>query len=120
MLRKGIDVRAVTRAREYLDAELRTVRSGELEEISGLSRYELARQFRVVFGTSPYRYSVLRRLDFTRTRLKQGATLAEVALESGFADQAHFTRMFTASFGLPPGRYAMLDARGAGQGPRPR
>jgi AraC-like DNA-binding protein len=85
------------------------VRSAELERVTGLSRYELARQFRVVYGTSPYRYSLLRRLDFARVGLRRGERLVEVALAAGFADQAHFTRLFGATYGLPPGRYALLS-----------
>jgi AraC-like DNA-binding protein len=81
--------------------------------VSGLDRYDLARQFRGAHGTSPYRYSVLRRLDYARGRLGDGTPLAELALDAGFTDQAHFTRMFRSAFGLTPGRYLALR-RGAG------
>jgi AraC-like DNA-binding protein len=30
---------------------------------------------------------------------------AVVAAELGFADQAHFTRLFKTRYGMPPGRY---------------
>jgi AraC-like DNA-binding protein len=46
--------------------------------------------------------------DFARHRLRDGTPLAEVALTAGFADQAHFTRMFASAYGLTPGRYARL------------
>jgi len=106
-----VDVRAVERARQFLDAErARVVRSSELETITGLSRYELARQFRVALGTSPYRYLVMRRLDFARERIDRAQPLADVAYEAGFADQAHFTRAFKSAFGLTPGRYRTLRA----------
>jgi len=75
-----------------------------------MSRYELARQFRASYGTSPYRYSLMRRLDFARSRLREGARLADLALSAGFADQAHFTRMFRSAYGVTPGRYARLHA----------
>jgi AraC-like DNA-binding protein len=75
-----------------------------------VSRYELARQFRAVYGTSPYRYSLLRRLDFAREALRPGEHIVEVALAAGFADQAHFTRMFASTYGMTPGRYALLRA----------
>lgn len=42
------------------------------EGVTELSRYELARQFRARYGTSPYRYSLMRRLDFARGRLRGG------------------------------------------------
>src|SRR5258708_6939122 len=55
---------AVARARECLEANFaKGVRSSELEMLTGLSRYDLARQFRACLGTSPYRYLVMRRLD---------------------------------------------------------
>lgn len=109
-----LDLRAVGRARLFLEAETgRVVRSAELEAVSGLSRFELARQFRAVCGTSPYRFSLLRRLDAARGRIGVEASLAEVALDSGFADQAHFTRLFKSAYGLTPARYARLAAREA-------
>ena len=68
------------------------------------SRFELARQFRALYGTSPYRYLLMRRLASARDALTGHASLAEVALAAGFADQAHFTRMFKSAFGLTPAR----------------
>ena len=103
-----LDQAALDRARAFLDDRRTIVRSTELEAVTGLTRYELARQFRTRYGTSPYRYSLLRRLDFARGRLRVGTPLAEVALAAGFADQAHFTRMFRSAYGLTPGRYARL------------
>jgi AraC-like DNA-binding protein len=106
------DLAAVERARQLLDAErTRVIRSAELEAATGLTRYELARQFRAVCGTSPYRYSLMRRLAAARDQIAQGRPLADVALESGFADQAHLTRMFGAAYGITPARYGALRRR---------
>jgi AraC-like DNA-binding protein len=107
-----LDHVALARARAFLDGRRAIVRSTELEAVTGLGRYELARQFRARYGTSPYRYSLMRRLDFARGRLRERVPLAEVALSAGFADQAHLTRMFRSAYGLTPGRYLRL--RGAG------
>ena len=108
-LPRHLDVAALKRARQYLDAQkTRVVHSAELEAVTGLSRYDLARQFRIMCGTSPYRYLLMRRLDFAREQLGQGRPLVEVALEAGFADQAHFSRMFKATFGVTPARYRAL------------
>ena len=107
--RRTLDLPALEKARQFLDTAYdRIVSSSELEEISGLTRYDLARQFRSAFGTSPYRYSLARRLDFARCRLSPEGSLAELALEAGFADQAHFTRMFRSAYGLTPARYVRL------------
>jgi AraC-like DNA-binding protein len=105
---RRLDPVALARARAFLDDRRAIVRSAELEAVTGMTRYELARQFRASFGTSPYRYSVMRRLDFARSRLPGGMPLAELALAAGFADQAHFTRMFRSAFGVTPGHYARL------------
>ena len=95
---------------QFLDAEkTRVVHSRELESITGLTRYDLARQFRIRFGTSPYRYLLMRRLEFARERIHRERPLAEVALDAGFADQAHFTRAFRSAFGLTPARYRVLS-----------
>jgi AraC-like DNA-binding protein len=108
-----LDVAAVERARHLLDEETsRVVRSDELEEVSGLTRYDLARQFRAVVGASPYRYSVMRRLEGARAQIGGEASLVDAALNAGFADQAHFTRMFTARYGITPGRYRVLSRSG--------
>ena len=106
-----LDVSTLARARQFLDAETtRVIRSSELEKVTGLTRYDLARQFRSAFGTSPYRYSLMRRLDRARAHLRRNRSLADVALAAGFADQAHLTRMFKAAFGVSPARYRMLAA----------
>ena len=61
-----------------------------------------------MFGTSPYRYLLMRRLDFAREQIHQERPLVEVACDAGFADQAHFTRAFKSAFGLTPARYRAL------------
>ena len=108
-LPRHLDVAGLKRARQYLDTQkTRVVHSSELEVVTGLTRYDLARQFRIMCGTSPYRYLLMRRLDFAREQLAQSRSLVEVAIEAGFADQAHFSRMFKATFGITPARYRAL------------
>jgi AraC-like DNA-binding protein len=106
---RHLDVAAVRRACQFLDAEkTRVVRSAELEAVTGLTRYDLARQFRLVCGTSPYHYLLTRRLDAVRQQLTGLRPLGDLARDAGFADQAHFTRMFKAAFGLTPAQYRAL------------
>jgi AraC-like DNA-binding protein len=105
-----VDLPAVERGREFLECCLAVVRSAEVEAVTGLDRYQFARQFRALYGTSPYRYSVMRRLGVARDRLRDALPLADTAVAVGFADQAHFTRAFKAAFGMTPGRYARLSA----------
>ncbi|PYT56899.1 MAG: AraC family transcriptional regulator [Acidobacteria bacterium] len=112
VISRRVDVRAIERARQFLDAEkTRVVHSRELESITGLTRYDLSRQFRIMCGTSPYRYLLMRRLEFARERIHRERPLVEVAFDAGFADQAHFTRAFRSAFGLTPARYRALRTR---------
>lgn len=116
-----VDVPVIERARQFLDAErTRVVHSTELEAITGLSRYDLARQFKCMFGTSPYRYLLRRRLEFARQQMHRQWPLVDVACEAGFADQAHFTRAFKSAFGLTPARYRALRAHRMAPGPTRR
>jgi AraC-like DNA-binding protein len=109
-LRRRVDLPAVERGRDFLASRLTVVHSSEVEAVTGLDRYQFARQFRAVYGTSPHRYSVMRRLDVARVWLGDARPLAEIAVAVGFADQAHFTRTFKAAFGMTPGRYTALCA----------
>ncbi len=84
------------------------VRMEELERISGMDRFSLARQFRKAFGTSPHRYLVMRRLDVVKAMLAGGETLAEASAAGGFADQSHMSRHFKRAFGMTPGHWRRL------------
>jgi AraC-like DNA-binding protein len=99
-------------ARDYLAAHAtRAVSSAELERITGLDRYALARHFRALYATSPHRFLLMRRLDRARQMMRGGEPLAEVAAAVGFADQSHFNRHFKKAYGVTPGRWmALLDA----------
>jgi len=107
---RSFDYRAAERAREYIHSALdRTVTLDELAEHSGRDRWNLSRDFRMLFGTSPYRYLSMRRLDLVRSLLVQGRSLAEAALIAGFTDQSHMTRQFGKTFGLSPGRWLNMQ-----------
>jgi AraC-like DNA-binding protein len=105
-----LDAPALERARDYLDAHAtETVDSSRLEAVTGLDRFALARQFRAAFGTSPYNYLVMRRLDRARRLLAEGTPLADAAFACGFADQSHLTRQFRRAYGVTPGRWRALQ-----------
>lgn len=100
------DYAAAERAREYLRSlPPGGVALADLERVSGRDRFGLSRDFRALFGTSPYRYLVMRRLDNAKAAMRRGSSAAAAAIEAGFADQAHMTRHFTRAFGVTPGRW---------------
>jgi AraC-like DNA-binding protein len=105
----AVSLRAARIARDCLDAHFdQAVDSGTLEAETGIGRYALARHFRAAYGTSPYRYLTMRRLDRARVLIGSGTALAQAAAEAGFADQSHMTRQFRKAYGLSPGRWAAM------------
>ncbi|MGH7124849.1 MAG: AraC family transcriptional regulator [Stellaceae bacterium] len=99
----------VEAARAFLAAEChRPITSADLETVTGLDRFTLARAFRAVLGTSPHRYLVGRRLDYARALVMSGAGLADAAAAAGFVDQSHLTRQFKSRYGVTPGRWLAL------------
>lgn len=82
----------------------------DLERRHGVDRFTLSRDFRRAYGVTPSRFILLRRLDRARLMLRQGVSLADVAVAAGFADQSHMTRHFRATYGLTPGRWRDMQA----------
>jgi AraC family transcriptional regulator len=80
----------------------------ELAAASGVHPAHLARAFRRRFGVTVCEYSRALRLEWAASQLAGEASLAQIALEAGFADQSHFTRMFRRHFGVTPGRYRAM------------
>jgi AraC-like DNA-binding protein len=103
------DYLAARRAREYLQANFtRVVTLEEMETVTGRDRWSLSHDFRAYYGTSPYRYLIMRRLDAVRGMLLSGVSLANAAADTGFADQAHMTRHFLKTYGHTPGRWLQI------------
>jgi len=108
-----IDVRAVELVREYLDTHAAEQTSAStLEQIAGADRFTIARHFRRVYGTSPDRYRVLRRLGLARKAIESGEPLARAAADAGFADQSHMTRQFKRAYGLTPAAWVRTVSAG--------
>lgn len=105
------DYRAAERARELILCSLNEdITLEQLEQATGCGRWRLSRDFRAVFGTSPYRYLVMRRLDHVKQALRNGSKLVDAAFDAGFADQAHMTRHFSRTFGMTPSQWRRLTA----------
>jgi len=72
----------------------------------GLSRFQTLRAFARATGFTPHAYLVQRRIELARTLIRNGSSLVDAALASGFVDQSHMTRVFVARYGYSPGAYA--------------
>ncbi|KAF1021092.1 MAG: Transcriptional activator NphR [Paracidovorax wautersii] len=105
-IRRRPDLIAVERARACIhDALEQAITLDTLAQASGLDRWQLCRDFRALYGTSPYRYLTMRRLDLARRLMLSGQSIAESALTAGFFDQSHLARHFTSAYGVPPARW---------------
>ncbi|MER8372303.1 AraC family transcriptional regulator [Mesorhizobium sp. M1406] len=105
----AVDRPALQQVREFITRNsLEPISSNDLELVSGLDRFALTRQFKALFGTSPHRYQIMRRLSIGRRLIGSGQAISDVAALTGFADQSHFHRHFTKAFGLTPGRWKKL------------
>jgi AraC-like DNA-binding protein len=99
--------RAVRRARDYLHAHpADPVTLRNLAEVSGLSLYRLARNFKAETGLAPHAYQVQLRVLQAKRLLAAGQSIAETAADCGFFDQAHLTSHFKRHVGVTPGVYA--------------
>lgn len=71
----------------------------------GLAPQSISRGFRQAYGVSPKRYRLEQRaLRAIRNLRTWSGTLAGLAAELGFSDQAHLTRAVVALTGSPPNR----------------
>jgi AraC-like DNA-binding protein len=69
----------------------------------GLSLSYFKRAFRSSTGESPHRWLQLQRVSHAKLLMSTtGQSLAEIAVRCGFADQSHFTRVFSALAGTSP------------------
>ena len=85
----------------------------QLSAVAGLTPSHFVRAFSHYYGMTPHAYLLDQRIRHARTLLRQGQPLAEVALASGFADQAHFQHQFKRRVAATPGQYRTQLARQA-------
>ncbi|WP_207186032.1 helix-turn-helix domain-containing protein, partial [Rubrivivax gelatinosus] len=71
---------------------------------AGLAPATLSRGFAAAYGVTPARYRADVRLARALARLQGPEPLVDVALELGFADQAHLSRAVRAATGATPGQ----------------
>ena len=105
--RGGLAPAVRRRVLELMDARAdRHLSLDDLAREAGLSPAHFARAFKESVGRAPHQHLIALRLERARRLLESpAAALSDVAARAGFADQAHFTRLFKRHFGVTPGAF---------------
>lgn len=106
----GLSGAAKRRVLEMIDATLDARLTIEvLAREVGLSPAHFARAFKETLGRAPHQYLLALRLERARRLIETSQqSLSEIAQRTGFADQAHLTRLFKRAFGTTPGALSRI------------
>jgi AraC family transcriptional regulator len=112
-VRGGLATWQRRRVTELLQASIiGGVRLADLAYACDLSVSHFARSFKASFGVACHRWLTERRIERAQELLAlTDLPLVDVATQSGFADQAAFTRTFRRIAGMPPGQWRREHVR---------
>jgi AraC family transcriptional regulator len=101
---EGLNGRRLKRVLSFIEDQLAEDLSLEkIAAVAGVSASHLQTLFQVSMGTPVHQYVIRRRLERAKTLLmRDGMSMAEVALAAGFAHQSHMARHMRRVLGLPP------------------
>jgi AraC family transcriptional regulator len=107
LARRGAGPTAIQRAVEFLhDGFRQPMRLSQVAVAAGVQPTYLARAFRRHFNRTPGDLLRELRVDWAAHLLSESRMpLSHVALDSGFTDQSHLTRVFTQRIGMSPARF---------------
>ncbi len=93
------------RVSEYMEAHLaEALQLSDFAKLIGMSRSHFSQAFRRSTGMPPHRWHLNARIRRAQELLLDtGVPLADVAYQTGFADQSHFTKIFQRQIGTSPG-----------------
>ena len=98
--------RGLVRAAEFMrHNHARSLKLDEICSAANLSPSYLIRAFKDEYGLTPHAYLTNCRVEFSRSQLRRGRPIAEVAFAAGFSDQAHMQRSFKKLVAATPGQY---------------
>ena len=105
--RVGCNVQAILDAVEMMESHVADpVTLTDLAEVAGVSPRQLNRLFSERLGRTTMRYYRDLRLEMARGLLRNAPlSVTEIALATGFANSAHFSRVYTRTYGAPPSTY---------------
>jgi AraC-like DNA-binding protein len=118
LARGGLASWQVKRACEKLESDL----GGKvpLEQIAAefdLSVSHFSRAFRVSTGLPPHQWLLRQRVNTAKELMSvRDLPLSEIAISAGFANQSHFTRVFSSVVGVSPAAWRR-DTQGAPESP---
>jgi AraC-like DNA-binding protein len=102
----GSERQAVKRASDYLSEHYaENISLENLARIANLSPFHFNRVFSEQFGMPPHAFQTQLRVFRAKELLRQGWSIAQVAFQTGFADQSHLTRHFKRLVAVTPGQY---------------
>jgi AraC-like DNA-binding protein len=102
--RGGLSPWRIRKAINHIEAHLdRPIVNGTLAEIVRLNSCHFCRAFRISFGVPPHEYIIRRRIERAQgLMLSTDASLSQIALDCGLADQSHLSRLFRRIVGESP------------------
>jgi len=96
----------VERAAQYINEHFaQAIRLEDICQAANLSEAYLIRAFEQHYHMTPHAYLINRRIQHAQAQLREGEAIADIAQQSGFADQAHFQRVFKKHLAATPGQY---------------
>ncbi|MGD8914787.1 MAG: AraC family transcriptional regulator [Candidatus Thiodiazotropha sp.] len=81
----------------------------QLSQIACLSPFHFQRVFTQIMGISAHDYLIHYRISESKKMLLKSKDIADIANETGFADQSHFSKTFKKTVGIPPGKYIKFN-----------
>ena len=92
---------------------MKSITLNDLSDLTGISKYYLLCSFTKQKGISPYCYLETIRIGNAKKLLEQQIAPIDVALQTGFTDQSHFTNFFKKLIGLTPKQYMNIFTEGS-------
>lgn len=106
-VRGGLSPVVKRRVFDFVEAHLdQPLTIEDLAEVADLSAYHFASMFRKTVGEAPHKFVLRQRIERAMEMLRDDrASVAEIALATGFSSQAHLTTRFSHFTGLTPAKY---------------